>query len=128
MAVEVRDYFLALFCSEFLECFFGNRQHAASSRRSVIEQVRAGFDGVGNRKEEKVRHQLDGVTRGPVFARFFVVLFIELANEFFEHGAHGMVVHRRVFYGTVAIEHWVWTEVDLGVKELGDHCSKSIGF
>jgi hypothetical protein len=51
-----------------------------------------------------------------VFAGFFVVVFVELANEFFEDGAHGVVVDAS------------GAEVDFEIEELGDEGAEGVGF
>jgi len=53
---------------------------------------------------------------GPVFAGFFVVLFVELADEFFEDGAHGVVVDAG------------GAEVDVGIEEFVDEGAEGVGF
>ncbi len=51
-----------------------------------------------------------------MFAGFFVVVFVELADEFFEDGAHGVVVDAG------------GAEVDFGVEEFGDEGAEGVGF
>jgi hypothetical protein len=68
-----------------------------------------------DRPEHQVRHQAHRVARRPVLAGFFVVLLVELAHQFLEHGAHRVVVDagRR--------------EVDVGVEELVDQRADGVG-
>ena len=50
-----------------------------------------------------------------MFAGLFVVVLVELAHQFFEHGAHRVVVDAG------------WREVDVGVEELVDQRPQRIG-
>jgi hypothetical protein len=47
---------------------------------------------VGDGQEDQPRHQLHGIARRPVFARFLVVLFVEPSDQFFEDRPHSVVV------------------------------------
>ncbi len=51
-----------------------------------------------------------------MFAGLFVVVFVELAHQLFEHGAHRVVVDAG------------WREVDVGVEELVDQRAQRIRF
>lgn len=55
-------------------------KHAAGPAGAVIQQIGSGLDLGLNRQKDEVRHQSNGVTRRPVLARLFVVLFVELAD------------------------------------------------
>ena len=50
-----------------------------------------------------------------MLARFFIVLFVELAHQFFEYRAHGMVVDAR------------WREVDRGVEKHRHQRAERVG-
>ena len=77
------------FCSDRREGLLRHREHAARAASAVVEQVGAGLDlGLDGQKHE-VRHQSNGVTRRPVLARFLVVLFVELPDQFLEDRSHG---------------------------------------
>ena len=90
-------------------------EHAARAAGTVVEQIGTGLDLRLDGQENEVRHQANGVARCPVFARFFVVILVELADQLLEDGPHRMIVDasRR--------------EVDVGVEELVDHSSDGVG-
>jgi hypothetical protein len=83
----------------------------ASSYKQVGAGLELAFDG----QEHQVGHQPHGVARCPVFAGLFVVVFVELAHQLFEHRAHRVVVDagRR--------------EVDVGIEELVDQRAQRVG-
>ena len=89
-------------------------EHPAGAARAVVEQIGAGFELLLDWQEHQVRHQPHGVTRSPVFARFFVVLLVELAHQLLEDRTHRVVVDAR------------WGEVDLRIKELADERANRI--
>ena len=105
---QVGGDLLAVLRSEFVQCFFGHRQHAAGAAGAVIKQIGARVDLVGDRHEDQLRHKLDGIARRPVFACFFVVCLVEAADKFLEDGAHGVVVEARMIHRTVAVQHRAW--------------------
>ena len=104
LAVEVRGDLLAVLLGELLQRLFGHGQHAAGAAGAVVEQVGAGLDLVGDRQEDQLRHQLDGVARRPVLAGFLVVLLVEAADQFLEDRAHRVVVEARVLHRAVAVQ------------------------
>jgi len=83
---------LVVVAGEFGEAVFGDGEHAAGAAGSVVEDVGGGFDAVGDGEEDEVGHEADDVAWGEVFAGFFVIFFVEAADELFEDGAHGVVV------------------------------------
>ena len=96
LAVEVRGDLLAVLRGELLQRLLGDRQHAAGAAGAVVDQVGAGLDLVGDRQEDQVGHELDGVARRPVLAGLLVVLLVEPADQLLEDRAHGMIVEARV--------------------------------
>ena len=80
---------------ESLQRLLGDRQHAAGAAGAVVEEVGARLDLVGDRQEDQVRHQLDGVARRPVLAGLLVVLLVEAADQLLEDRAHPVVVEAR---------------------------------
>ena len=92
LAVEVRGDLLAVLGGESLQRLLGDGEHAAGAAGAVVEQVGARLDLVGDRQEDQVRHQLDGVARRPVLAGLLVVLLVEAADQLLEDRAHGVVV------------------------------------
>ena len=71
---------------------------------------------ISDGQKDEVGHEPDGVAGGPVFASFFVVFFVELADEFFEDGAHGVVIDAG------------GAEVDVGIEEFVDEGAEGVGF
>ena len=66
-------------------------------------------------QEDQPRNELDGITRGPVFARLFIVFLVKLADQLLEDRAHRMVIDpgRR--------------EGNVGIEELVDQRAKGVG-
>jgi hypothetical protein len=89
-------------------------EHAARAAGAVIEQVGAGSDLGLDGQEHEIRHQSDRVARRPVLAGLFVVLFVELADQLLEHGAHRVVVDSG------------GREVDVGIEKLADQRSERV--
>ena len=114
LAVQVRRHLLAVLRGELLKCLLGYRQHAARAARTVVEQVGAGLDLVGDRQQDQLRHQLHGVSRCPVLAGFFVGLFVEAADQLLEDGSHAMVVET------------VRAQIDIRESELLDQRSERV--
>ena len=103
LAVEVGRDLLAVRLGELLQRLLGHRQHAAGAARAVVEQVRAGLDLVGDRQEDQLRHQADGVARRPVLARLLVVLLVEAPDQLLEDRPHRVVVEPGVLDGPVRV-------------------------
>ena len=69
-------------------------EHAAGAAGGVVDgeyEWELGFERV----KEQVGHELDDFARSEVLAGFFVVFFVEFADEFFEDVAHAEVGERR---------------------------------
>jgi hypothetical protein len=71
---------------------------------------------IGDGQKDEIGHESDGIAGGPVFAGFFVVFLVELADEFFEDGAHGVVVDAG------------GAEVDVRIEEFVDEGAERVGF
>ena len=112
LPVQVGGDLLAVLLGEFVQRFFGDRQHAAGAAGAVVEQIRARLDLVGDRQEDQLRHELDGIARRPVLARLLVVLLVEAADQFLEDRAHRMVVEARMLHRTIAVQHRLRAEID----------------
>ncbi|EXI65746.1 MAG: hypothetical protein AW08_02958 [Candidatus Accumulibacter adjunctus] len=127
LPVEMRGDLLAVLAGKLLKRLLGDRQHATRTTGGVVEEVGAGFDLVGDRQEEQLRHELHGVARRPVFAGFFVVLFVEASDQLLEHRPHAVVVEARVPDRSVAAEHRVGAEVDVRRKQPFDQRAERVG-
>lgn len=112
LAVKVRGDLFAVGLGNLLKGLLGHRQHAAGAAGAAVEQVGAGLDLVGHRQEHQVRHQPHGIARRPVFAGFFVVVFVEATDEFLEHRTDRVVVEARQFANRER------ADVDVPVEEL----------
>ena len=73
-----------------------------------------------------IRHQREGVAQRPVFTCFLVIVFVQLALQFLEDSAHGMIVHCGLPDGTGAVEHRVGAQVDIRIKKLVDQRAQRI--
>jgi len=80
----------------FFQVLAGDAQHAARSSRGVVNGAHdAGLaENVVVLDEDEVDHQPDHLARGEVFTGGLVRDFRELADQFLEHEAHLVVVHR----------------------------------
>ena len=105
----------------------GDRQHAAGAAGAVVQQVGAGPDPVGDRQEDQLRHQPDGVARRPVLARLLVVLLVEAAHQLLEDRAHAVVVEAGMLDRAVSVAHRVGAQVDIGRGELLDQRAQGVG-
>ena len=113
--IKSGTYLQAALLADGGERFLGHGEHAAGAAGVVEQQVGTGFDLGLDRQKHQVGHQPHRVARRPVLAGLFVVVFVELAHQFLEHCAHGVVVDagRR--------------EVDVGVKKLVDQRADGVG-
>jgi hypothetical protein len=93
----------------------GHGEHATRAAGAVVQHVGTGLDLVLDRQEHEVGHQAHGIARRPVLAGFFVVLFVELADQLLEHRAHRVVVDAGR------------GEIDVRVQELGDQRAQRVG-
>ena len=127
LAVKVRGHLLAVFRGELLQRLLGDGQHAARAAGAVVEQIGARLDLVRDRQEDQLRHQLHGVARRPVLARFLVVLLVEAADQLLEHRAHGVIVEARVLDRAVPVLHRIRAQVDVRREELLDQRAECVG-
>ena len=103
----------------FFDKVLGLGQHAAAAAGRII-------DGEGKRQlildrvKHQVGHQLDHLTRGEVFPGLFVILFVEFADQLFEHIAHAEVGQRRQFVA-LRIFTVFGCQVDIGGDKFLDH-------
>ena len=128
LAVEVGGDLLAALGRQLEQGFLRDGQHPARPHGTVVEKIRAGTDGVGNREKDEHRHQADGIARRPVLAGLLVVFLVELADEFLEDRAHGMVVHAGMLHRAVGIEDGIRAEVHLRIEEFADQRAEGVGF
>jgi len=77
LAEQVNGHFFAVLRGEYFQGFFGDRQHAAGAACAVIKCIGRGLDFVYRRKKQQFCHEADDITRGKVFARFFVVFSLK---------------------------------------------------
>jgi hypothetical protein len=122
LAVKVGGDLFAVRLGDLLKRLLRHGQHAAGAAGAVVEQVTAGLDLVRHGQEHEVGHQLHGIARRPVFARFFVVVLVEAAHQFLEHRAHRVVVEA----GQLADRERA--EVDVLVEKLLDELAEGVGF
>jgi hypothetical protein len=112
---------------EFVQRFFGHREHAAGAAGAVIKQVGARIDLIGDGNEEQLRHKFDGIARRPVFASLFVVCLVEAADKLLENRAHGVVVEAGILHRAVAVQHRLRAEIDRRIEEFLDQGAEHIG-
>ena len=92
LAEEVRGHVLAPLLRELLQHVLAHGQHAAGPAGAVVEQIGAVVDLVGDREEDELRHELNGVARGEMLARLLVVLLVEAPDQLLEDRPHAVVV------------------------------------
>ena len=112
LAVQVDGHFLAALGGELCQRLLGDCQHPASTACAVVDQVGAGSHLRRYGQEDEACHELHYVSRSEVLAGFLVVLLVEAANEFFEDGAHAVVVQAFQSHGAVSVQDGSGTEVD----------------
>ena len=127
LAVQVGGDLPAFFGGELLENVFGHSQHAAGAACSVVDQVGAGLDPVGDGQEDQLRHQGHGVARGPMLARLLVVLLVEAPDQLFEDRPHTVVVEAGVPDRAVGVAHRGRAQVDVGRGEFFDQRAQGVG-
>jgi len=115
LPVEVAADLEAALLRDRRERLLGYREYAARAAGVIVEQVGAGLEIGLDWQEDKVRHQAHRVARRPVLARLFIVLFVELADQFLEDRTHRVVVDARR------------REIDLGIEELVDQRTDGVG-
>ncbi|OPY18727.1 MAG: hypothetical protein A4E74_00377 [Syntrophus sp. PtaB.Bin075] len=106
--------------------FLRHSEHAAGAAGPVIDQVCAGFDIIGHRQENQVSHELDHIAGREVLTGFFVVFFVEAADQLLEDGAHRVVVECWKQLVAVHVLHWFGTEIDAAVEELFDQVAEDV--
>ena len=62
-----------------------------------------------------------------MLTRFLVVLFVEAPHQFFEDGAHAVIVEAGVFDSAVTAQHRVRAQIDVGRQQLLDQSTQSVG-
>ena len=127
LAVEMDGDVLAVLPGQLGETLLGQRQHAARTAGTVIDQIGAGFEAVGDRQKDQVGHERHHVARGEVLAGLFVVLLVETADQLLEDRAHGMVVERGQSLVAILIQDGLRAEIDPGIQELADEMAEDVG-
>ena len=120
LAEKVHRDLFATFVRQLQEGFLGHREHPASAASAVVKKVGAVGNLVGYGFEDQPGHEPDGIARRPVLASFFVVFLVEAAHQFFEDGAHRVVVEARQAHAAVAVDDGIRAQVDRRVEELFD--------
>jgi hypothetical protein len=75
---------------------------------------------LGDGQEDQIGHELDGVARRPVLAGLLVVVLVELADQFLENGAHGVVVQTGVLHGSSPLRTGLGLRLISGSRNLLD--------
>ena len=127
LAEQVGGDLSAAFGGELLQHVLGHGQHAPGAAGSVVDQVGAGPDPVGDGQEDELRHQGHGVARGPVLARLLVVLLVEAPDQLLEDRAHAVVVEAGVPDRAVGYVHRDRAQVDVGRGQLFDQGAEGVG-
>ncbi len=84
--------FFAASLSQRQKSVLSNGEHTTRTAGSVIAGVGSVLDLVCNWHKHKVSHELDNITRCPVFSGFLVVLLIKLTDQFLKDGTHAMII------------------------------------
>ena len=92
---QVDRNFFPLFSRQFQETRLGHCEHPAGPAGSVIAGISRIFNLVFYGVESQISHEFDDIAWRPVFPGFFVVFFIETADEFLENGPHAMIIQSR---------------------------------
>ena len=120
---QMNGYILASPLCESLKSVLSNRKHATRPAGSVITRVRGIFNPVSNRHKHEVSHQLNNVTRCPVFTSLFIVGLIEFAHQLLENRAHAMIIQTGMLqYGFLCIlVHGIRAKIDVRRDEFFDN-------
>ena len=124
---EVGGHLLAPILRELLQHVLGHGQHAAGTAGSVVEEIGAVVDLIGDGEKDQLRHELDGVARGEVLSGLLVVLLVEAPDQFLENGAHGVVVETGMPNGAIGVHDRFRAQVDVGRGELFDERAQGVG-
>ena len=111
---------------DFQRKVFGFGKHTATTAGRVVNQISAFRYFVFHGREQNMGHQLNNFARGEVFARFFVVFFVKLPNQFFKHIPHSQVGERRQGFA-FAVFGFVGAKVNFFVtqffnEQIGNAC------
>ena len=121
LSEDVHLYSLAPFLGNLQYAILCDCEDAARAACSVVYMIGVVGYLVGNRQYSKVGQQFHVVARREVLTSLsHVVFLVELAQQFFEDGAHRVVIETWQTDVAVVILHGFIGEVDLVVRKLLD--------
>ena len=126
LSEQVDGYLPVALCRVLIQAVLGDRQHAARTASPVVAGISAVLDLVRDRQKDQIRHQFYDVARREVFARFFVILFVEAPDQLFEDHAHGVVVQSGQSHRAVVKKYRIRRQIDRRRDELFDDRAQNI--
>ena len=128
LSEEMYGHFLSALTGKLQQTLLRHREHTAGSASSVVTGIRGVLYLVGNGQKHKVSHEFDNVARRPVFTGFFIVLFVELANQFLKNRSHTVIVKPGMLENGLfgVLVNRIRTQVDIRRSELLDDRTKDI--
>ena len=127
---QVNRNLLSGFFRQFQQAILRHSQHTARTAGSIIAGIGGILDLVLDGYKNQVCHQFHHITRRVVFAGFFVVGLVELANQFFKDSAHGVVIKpRQLDLGfTIIGINRIRAEVYFLGHKFFNNCAQNVGF
>ena len=100
---------------------------------SVMNRLSAGrlgsvFDLVRNWHKHEICHELDYITRCPVFSGFLVILFIEFSDQLLKDSTHAVIIKAGMFENGLSriFINRIRAQIDIGRSKFLNHRTKDI--
>ena len=128
LSEQMNSHFLATSLSKRQKSILSNSKHASGTAGSIVAGIGSVLDLVSNRHKHKVSHELDNITRCPVFSSFLVVFFIEFTDQLLKDGAHAMVIKAGMLEDRLCfiLINRIRTQIDIRRCELLNNRTKNI--
>ena len=69
-------------------------------------------------RRNNIRHQLDDISRSPVFPGLLVVFLVKFAYQLFKERTHGMIIKTGEPYRPIVVQYIIWGEVNVRRGQL----------
>ena len=113
---EMDGYILATSTGQRKQTLLCNSEHTAGSAGSVVAGICSILNLIGHRHENEISHELNNVTRSPVFTSFLIVFFVETSDQLLEDGTHAVVIQTRMAHDGfgLILPHRIRAQVNVG--------------
>ena len=126
LTVKVNGDLFAVFCRYFAYALLGDGKHTARSAGAVVNAVSRVLYLVLDRHEGEISDQLNDVAGREMTSGVSDVGFlVELADDFFEHRSHRVIIQRRHHYA-LSVHYRAGREVDRRIGEFADQNTENI--